>query len=177
LTAWLLPSSGLSPQLSQVSQDRITFVNWVRAHTSCRSRFLVNQRSEGTLTSLAGREDFTEGMGSFLRTTLLPHVVSLMLGARHFYRHPQAGEAFLRHHDINYVVVSQVGDLIGYSGPLGSTDAGQTYVSAIDAASFLRPVLIEPYVRVYRVVGVHPPAASPLLKGPYLHCRAEPAKF
>ena len=175
LTAWLLPSSGVSPQLSQISQDRLTFVNWVRAHTSCRSRFLVNQRSEGTLTSLTGREALTEGMGPFLRPSVLPYVVRLMLSTRHFYHHPQASEAFLRQHDINYVVIGEIRELIGYAGPASQT--GQVYVSAMRATSFLRPVLVEPYVRVYRVVGVHPPPASPLLKGSYLHCLTQPAKF
>jgi hypothetical protein len=175
LTVWLLPSGGVSPQLSQISQDRLTFVDWVRAHTSCRSRFLVNQRSEGTFTSLTGREALTEGMGPFLRPSVLPYVVKLLLSTRHFYHHPQSSEAFLRRHDINYVVVGEVGELIGYAGPASQT--GQVYVSAMRATSFLRPVLVEPYVRVYRVVGVHPPAASPLLKGPYLHCRTQPANF
>ena len=172
LTVWLLPSSVLSSQLSQMSQDRITFANWVRAHTPCGARFLVNQRSEGTLTSLAGREALTEGMGPFLRPNVLPYVVRLMLSTRHFYRHPQASEAFLRQHAITYVVIAQIGDLIGYPGPTGTAD-----MSALNATPFLRPVLVEPYVRVYQVVGAHPSPVSRLLKGPYLHCRTQPAGF
>ena len=177
LTVWLLPSSVLSSQLSRNSQQRLTFVNWVRAHTSCGARFLVDQRSEGTLTSLTGREALTEGMGPFLRPDVLPYVVRLMLSTRLFYHDPQAGEAFLRQHDINYVVVSRVGNLIGYPAALGRPRAVKTYIPAMNAASFLRPVLVEPYLRVYQVVGVHTPAVSPLLQGPYLHCRTQPARF
>ena len=66
----------------------------------------------------------------------------------------------------------QVKNLIGYYTGVGKTD-----LSAVNAASFLRPVLVEPYVRVYQVVGAHAPAVSPLLEGPYLHCSTQPAKF
>jgi hypothetical protein len=172
LTVWVLPSSGLSAQLRQASQDRIAFTDWVRAHTPCGARFLVNQRSEGTITSLTGREDLAEGMGPFLRPSVLPYVTSLMLSARQFYLHPQANEAFLREHDITYVVVARVKNLIGYVGPESKTD-----LPAISATSFLRPVFDKPYVRVYQVVGAHTPAPSPLLKGPYLHCLTQPAGF
>jgi len=116
-------------------------------------------------------------MGPFLRPDVLPYVVRLMLSTRLFYHDPQAGEAFLRQHDINYVVVSRVGNLIGYPAALGRPRAVKTYIPAMNAASFLRPVLVEPYLRVYQVVGVHTPAVSPLLQGPYLHCRTQPARF
>jgi hypothetical protein len=172
LTAWLLPSSGLSSHLQKVSQDRVVITDWIRTHTPCGARFLVNQRSEGTLTSLAGREALTEGMGPFLRTSVLPYVISLMLNTRHFYLHPQSDEAFLREHDITYVMVARVGQLIGYPGPEGKAD-----LQAVNAASFLRPVLVKPYVRIYQVVGAHAPKPSPLLQGPDLHCLTEPAHF
>jgi hypothetical protein len=158
-----------------VSQDRIVFTDWVRAHTPCGARFLVNQRSEGTITSLAGREDLAEGMGPFLRPSVLPYVTSLMLSARQFYLHPQTNEAFLRQHGITYVVVARARNMIGYAGPIGPSRA--TDVQALDATSFLRPVFVKPYVRVYQVVGAHTPAPSPLLTGPYLHCLTQPAGF
>ena len=175
MTVWLLPSASLSGQLRQVSQDRIAFVDWVRAHTSCGTRFLVNQRSEGTLAALTGRDDLDEGMGPFLRPNFMPYVTNLMLGTRQFFLHPQANEAFLREHDITYVVDAGVRELIGYAGPIGSPR--KTDVQGLDSASFLRPVFVRPYVRVYQVVGAHTPAPSPLLTGPYLHCLTQPAGF
>jgi hypothetical protein len=173
LTVWLFPSSGLSSQLHRVSQDRITFTDWVRAHTSCGARFLVNQRSEGPITSLTGREALTEGMGPYLRPSVLPYVVNLMLRTQQFYLHPQENEALLRQYDITYVVVAREGDLIGYREPEGK----RVDLAALNATSFLRPVLVKPYVRVYQVVGARAPAVSPLLKGPYLHCLTQPARF
>lgn len=175
LTVWVLPSSGLTSDLSRASRDRITITDWIRAHTPCGARFLVNQRSEGTLTSLAGREALTEGMGPFLRPNFLPYVTSLMLSTRQFYLHPQADEAFLRQHDITYVIAARVGDLIGYSAPMGPSR--ETDVSALSATPFLRPVLVKPYVRIYQVVGAHAPQPTPLLQGPDLHCLTQPAKF
>jgi hypothetical protein len=175
LTVWLLPGSGLTAPLSQVSRDRIEFADWVRAHTPCGARFLVNQRSEGTITSLDGREALTEGMGPFLRPSVLPSVVSLMLSTRQFYLHPQSNEAFLRQHDITYVVVARIRNMIGYAGPIGSVR--KIDLSAMNATSFLRPVFVKPYVHVYQVVGARVPAPSPLLKGPYLHCLSKPARF
>lgn len=175
LTVWVLPSSGLTTQLGQLSRDRITFTDWVRAHTPCGARFLVNQRSEGPITSLTGREDVDEGMGPFLRPNVLPYVTSLMLGTRQFYLHPQANEALLRQHGITYVVAARLPDLIGYSQPIGS--ARKTDVRALNATSFLRPVFVKPYISVYQVVGAHAPAPSHLLEGPYLHCLTQPAQF
>lgn len=175
LTVWLVPSSGLTAQLGQVSRDRLTFADWVRAHTPCGARFLVNQRSEGPVTSLTGREALTEGMGPFLRPNVLPYVTSLMLSTRQFYLHPQANEAFLRQHDITYVAATRVPDLLGYPGPIGP--AHKTDVQALNATSFLRPVFVRPYISVYQVVGAHAPAPSPLLAGPDLHCLTQPAGF
>ncbi len=172
LTVWLLPSSGLTQQFSQISQDRTMFFNWVREHTPCGARFLVNQRSEGTVTSLTGRESLTEGMGPFLRPSVLPYVTSLMLSARQFYLHPQTNQAFLGQHGITYVVVARVPDLVGYTGPESKTD-----LSAMNTTPFLRPVFIRPYVRVYQVVGAHTLPPSPLLTGPYLHCLTGPLGF
>ncbi len=172
LTAWLLPSSGLTGGLHQASQQRLKLVNWIRAHTPCGARFLVNQRSEGTLASLTGREAVSEGMGPFLRPSTLPYVVGLMLGARSFYTDPQAHEAFLRQHQISYVIVANWGELIGYGGPEGNAN-----LSALNASSFLHPVYATRAVRVYQVDGAPATAPSPLLKGPYLHCLTSPAHF
>jgi hypothetical protein len=172
LTAWLLPSSGITPGLHAVSQDRVKLVNWIRAHTACGARFVVNQRSEGTLASLAGRNALSEGMGPFLRPDKLPYVISLMLGARNFYTHPQTDEAFLRQYGITYVVAARTGELIGYGGPEGTAN-----FRALNSTPFLRPVYVTHAVRVYQVTGARAPAPSPLLQGPYLHCLTAPAHF
>jgi hypothetical protein len=172
LTAWLAPGTALSHRHADLSRDRLAFVNWVRTHTSCGARFLVNQRSEGTMTSLTGRNDVAEGMGPFLRPQKLPYVVALMLDARNFYHRPQTNEAILRKYDITYVVATRAGQFLGYAGPEDGID-----LAAIEATPFLHQVYANPSVIVYRVAGARAPPASPLLKGRYLHCLTEPAHF
>jgi hypothetical protein len=169
LAAWLLPNNSLRQDFRH-SHQRTVLINWMRTQTPCGARFLVNQRTEGAITSLTGRYALLEGMGPFLRVDKLPYVVSLMLSARRFFKDPQANEAFLRQHDITYVVVSRV--QLGYYGPTGKTN-----IQAMNAAPFLRPVFVTPSGIVYRVVGAHAPPVSPLLKGPVLHCIRTPIHF
>ena len=172
LSVWLLPGSGVSSNFRQLSRERVQFVSWVRTHTPCGARFLVNQRTEGTLTTLTGRDTLTEGMGAFLRLGQMPYVVNLMLDTRNFYRSAPSQEAFLRQHNITYVVVARTNDLLGYPGPIHTPTT-----TATDAAPFLRPVYVTPSVVVYRVAGAPVPPVSPLFKGPYLHCLTAPAHF
>lgn len=169
LAAWLLPNNSMRQDFRN-SHQRTVLINWMRTRTPCGARFLVNQRTEGAITSLTGRYALLEGMGPFLRVDKLPYVVSLMLSARQFFKNPQANEAFLRQHDITYVVVSRV--QIGYFGPTGKTN-----IQAMDAAPFLQRVFVTPSAIVYRVVGAHAPPVSPLLKGPVLHCIRTPVHF
>jgi hypothetical protein len=165
LSALILPASAASQPLSRVSRERVAVVDWLRAHTPCNARFLVNQRTEGAFTVLTGRFALLEGMGPFLRVDTLPYVVNLFLAARHFFGDPISNEAFLRQHGISYVVVTGQNQLFGYTGPTGSVNW-----AALRAAPFLHPVLKTRYVTVYQVQGAHPPPVSPLLKGPYIHC-------
>jgi hypothetical protein len=172
LIAWLVPSTALSHRYTDLSHDRLAFVNWVRTHTSCGARFLVNQRSEGTMTALTGRNAVTEGMGPFLRPEKMRYVVTLMLDARTFYSHPQTNQAILRKYDITYVVVARDGQFLGYPEPEQGTN-----LAAIKATPFLRQVYANPSVIVYWVAGAQAPPASSLLKGTYLHCLTQPAHF
>jgi hypothetical protein len=165
LAAWLLPSSTVSPDQQRVSDERVLFVDWVRTHTPCNARFLVNQRTEGALTALTGRYTLLEGMGPFLRADKLPYVVNLMLRARHYFMNPARNEAFLRQHRISYVVIAQRSGLLGYQGPTGHAD-----IPGLDSSRFLHRVLTTSSLTVYQVQGAQPPPVSPLLKGPYLHC-------
>jgi hypothetical protein len=171
LAAWLLPNNSLR-QDTGVSHQRTVLINWIRTQTPCGARLLVNQRTEGAITSLTGRSALLEGMGPFLRVDKLPYVVSLMLSARRFFENPQANQAFLRQHDISYVVVTRVYQLLGYSGLTGRPN-----VQALNSAPFLQRVLVTPSAKVYRVVGAHTPPVSPLLRGPVLHCIRTPVHF
>jgi len=106
-----------------------------------------------------------------LRVDKLPYVINLFLAARHFFEDPLAHEAFLRQHDISYVVVTGQNQLLGYSGQTGNVS------KAIRTVPFLHPVLTRHYVTVYQVRGADPPPVSPLLKGPYIHCMTSPVRF
>lgn len=175
LSAWVVPTSlPESPppgapkyELSQqnMSKVMVSFANWVRANTPCGARFLVNSRPEGAMTALTGRLDLSEGMGSFLRPDTLPYVLNLMLSTRSFYEYPWQHEAFLRQNHINYVVVSDVGYLIGYPGPTGWTND-----ASVSTAPFLHEVWSYGGVTVYQVKNAPVLPVSPLLQGPYLHC-------
>ena len=164
LAAWLLPNNSQRQEI-RLSHQRTVLINWMRTQTSCNARFLVNERTEGAVTSLTGRYALLEGMGPFLRVDKLPYVVSLLLSSRQFFKNPQANEAFLRQHGISYVVLSRVTNLLGYTGPTGRTN-----FRAMTAAPFLQRVFMTPSAIVYRVVGAHPPPVSPLLRGQVLHC-------
>ena len=172
VSAWVLPASAASQPLLRVSRERVTLVNWLRTHTPCNARFLVNERTEGAFTVLTGRFALLEGMGAFLRVDKLPYVVSLSLAARQFFQAPLSHEAFLRQHGISYVVVTRQNQLLGYGGPTGKVNE-----PGIHATPFLQPVLVRYYITVYHVRGAHPPPSSTLLKGPYLHCITSPVRF
>jgi hypothetical protein len=171
LAVFLVPNKA-SQRLAHLSHQRIAAVNWIRTETPCNARFLTNQRTEGAITALTGRFALLEGMGPFLRVDKLPHVVSLFLGARQFFQHPISNEAFLRQHDISYVVVTPVGLLLGYSGLTGAAN-----IRELNAAPFLERVLVKPSIIVYKVRGARPVPVSPLLKGPDLHCIRVPVHF
>jgi hypothetical protein len=171
LSVLVLPASAVSGPLGKVSHERVSLVDWLRRHTPCNARFLVNQRTEGPFTVLTGRFALLEGMGPFLRVDRLPYVINLFLAARHFFEDPLSHEAFLRQHAISYVVVTGQNQLLGYTGQTGNTS------KAIRTAPFLHPVLTRPYVTVYQVRGADSPPVSPLLKGPYIHCMTSPVRF
>lgn len=171
LAVWLLPNSSLRTD-TNLSHQRVALINWMRTQTPCNARFLVNQRTEGAVTSLTGRYALLEGMGPFLRVDKLPYVVSLMLSARRFFQDPRSNEAFLREHGISYVVVARRGLLLGYSGPPGTANIGE-----LDAAPFLQQVRATRAAIVYRVLDAHPGPVSPLLKGPVLRCITTPVHF
>jgi len=172
LSVLVLPASAASGPLGRVSRERVSIINWLREHTPCNARFLVNQRTEGAFTVLTGRFALLEGMGPFLRVDKLPYVIDVFLAARHFFKDPLSHEAFLRQHDISYVVLTGQNQLLGYTGQTGKVN-----VHGIRTAPFLQPVLTRPYVTVYQVQGVAPPPVSPLLKGPYIHCMTSPVHF
>jgi hypothetical protein len=171
LAAWLLPNNSLRTD-TRLSHERVMLINWMRTQTPCNARFLVNERTEGAVTSLTGRYALLEGMGPFLRVDKLPYVVSLMLSARRFFQDPRSNEAFLREHGISYVVVSKAGLLLGYTGPPGTAN-----IPELDAAPFLQQVLVTRSAIVYQVRNARPGPVSPLLKGPILHCITTPVHF
>ena len=171
LSALVLPASAATGQLTMVSHERITLINWLRRHTPCNARFLANQRTEGAFTALTGRYALLEGMGPFLRVNTLPYVIHLFLDARHFFANPPADEAFLRQHDISYIVVTGQNQLLGYTGETGGVNKD------IRSAPFLHKVLNRRGVTVYQVQGINPPPVSPLLKGQYVHCMTTRVRF
>jgi hypothetical protein len=172
LCTWMLPGTNGWKLSEPLSDARITFFDWVRADTACGARFLVDQRTEGVFSALSGRYALMEGMGSFLRPRTMNYVVHLMLGARRFYTSPLNDEAYLRKHDINYVVTATGPVTLGY--PVLRTAPN---VSELNAAPFLHEVLAQPYLTVYQVKGAPTPPVSPLLTGPYLHCETTPLHF
>jgi len=167
--AWLLPSTNVSADTKFVGSQRVKLVDWVRTSTPCDSRFLINQRTEGTFTALTGRFALTEGMGAFLRTNQLPYVVKLMLQTQSFFHYPVTDEQFLREHNISYVVVALGYQELGYEAPIGPPNTRQ-----LSATPFLQLVYSSRSIMVYKVVGDPASPVSPLLKGPYLHCITRP---
>ncbi len=172
LCIWLVPGSNGWSVMAPVSSARVQFFDWVRQDTSCGTRFLVNQRTEGAMTDLSGRYAILEGMGSFLRIRTMDYVVHLMLSARDFFESPLKNEAFLRQHRIDYVVLARGPLVLGYPGPTGSTN-----FVAMSNAPFLEKISESTYFIVYKVRHADPAPVSPLLTGPYLHCKTAPLHF
>lgn len=171
LSAWLLPSTAMTSDASFYGHERTGLVNWVRTSTPCNARFLINQRTEGVFTALTGRFSLIEGMGPFLRTQRLPYVVDLVHGAKMFFRAAPKREQYLLRHDISYVVVVTGFQELGYQAPIGPTN-----MKKMRQASFLRLVYSSKSIKVYKVTAVNTAKvpASPLLRGPYLHCMTAP---
>jgi hypothetical protein len=171
MSAWLLPTSSATQRDYQLSHERIQFINWVRTHTPCNARFLIDDRTEGPITSLTGRFALMEGMGPFLRTDKLPYVIRLMLASEKFFLSPRSNEEFLRQHDISYVVGTVDNRILGLN-----RTPGKASIPKLQGTPFLSRVMATRAVVVYRVLGANPPV-NPLLTGPYLHCIKIPVEF
>lgn len=171
VSVWLVPTAMPTTTDNHVTTSQRVFTSWVRTNTPCGARFLLNQRSEGTVAALTGRYALDEGMGAYLRPNRLPHVISLLLAVRDFFNDPSSNEALLRTYHIDYVVEAPELTL-GYMGPVPLGTPQQ-----LQAAPFLHLVLNSHGVRIYHVDGSQVQPVSPLLKGPYLQCRTGPVNL
>jgi hypothetical protein len=166
-----LPGAAISPEQRAVSERRLALVNWVRTRLPCDARLLVNARPESPFQALTGRAALTEGMGPFLRVEKLAHIATLFRQAVRFYRHPAKEQSFITRERVTDVIVQRARKLhIGPESFWGNR-------RAFEQTRFLRLVYRSGGANVYEVLGRPTRRASPLLRGPYLHCERTPARF
>jgi hypothetical protein len=131
--------------------NAIPLLSWVRTNTPCDTRIIANTRTVGVFEAMTGRVSLTEGMGPFLRPTMLRQVLPLLMETRRFFRDPTGERDFLTRNGIDYVVV--VGKLpIGFSRVIGKTNE-----EAFRSATFLQRVEKTSAFTIYRVVDAAPP--------------------
>jgi hypothetical protein len=171
LAVLTLVGANLSDELRAVNDRRLALMNWVRTRLPCDARILVNARPESPFQALTGRVVITEGMGPFLRVEKLPHVATLFMRAARFYQEPETEHDFVSREGVTHVIVQRASMIHLGPQPL------RAKLRALDEAPFLRPVSRAESATVYQVVGAPRRPASPLLRGPYLHCERKPAQF
>jgi hypothetical protein len=121
--------------------------DWIRAKAPCDARLLADEHSEGAFEALTGRVAVLEGATPFLRPAILQPIVRLLLQARDFFHDPQAHQAFLGPHAVDFVVVL-AGGHVGYRETIGTTNT-----AALDGLSSLQRVFANEGMTIYRVTG------------------------
>jgi hypothetical protein len=145
--------------------NAIPLLSWVRTNTPCETRIITNTRTVGVFEAMTGRVSLTEGMGPFLRPTMLRQVLPLLMETRRFFRDPTGEQDFLTRNGVDYVVV--VGKLpIGFSRVIGKTNE-----QAFRSATFLQRVQQTSAFTIYRVVDAAPPPNELPTRFP---CRTSP---
>lgn len=167
----LVPTATRGPVNVYRSTGQQAFATWVRTSTPCGARFLLNQRSEGSVAALTGRLAIDEGMGAFLRPHRLARVIRVLRDANGFFRHPKRNNAVLARYHINYVVYANLW-LLGYPGPVYKSNDAE-----LRGDPYLRLAVRTQWFSIYHVKGSTVQPVSPLLKGKYLGCRTTPAQF
>jgi hypothetical protein len=162
----VLPSARVQAAPVTNGSPSVRVLDWIRLHTACGSRLLMDQRTKGVVKVMTGRVGVLEGMGPFLRPAMLDDVVGRLLEARAFFKSPATNLAFLQREGVDYVITLR--DVrFGDTAPIGRRSRQGGLV-----APFLRLRFTASYADVYEVLQ---PPEDPAGRGvdvpPTIRCR------
>jgi hypothetical protein len=142
------PTKGLTEALAPLA--------WIEHNVPCEGRILSDRRSLATFELLTRRAGVLEGMGPYLRPTLLTSAIRQMLAARQFFEDPSAGYDYLRQNGVAAVVLTN--DVV----PIGGTGykVGPTPAPDLNQVPFLHEVARSDALTVYTVDGFAPSWSS-----------------
>jgi hypothetical protein len=130
---------------------------WIEANVPCEGRVLADRRTLATFEATTQHAGATEGMGPYLRPGVLATAIRELLGARSFFRNPEANVDYLRREGIAAVVVTSYDQTLGGVG--GPLKAAVAIRSRLDSLPSLRLEASSSTVRVYRVTTFDPATA------------------
>jgi hypothetical protein len=168
-----LPADLQQPPTSGVEQA-LPPLAWIEHNVPCDGRILSDRRSLATFELLTRRAGVLEGMGPYLRPSVLVSAIRQMLAARQFFENPSAGYDYLRQNGVAAVVLTN--DTV----PIGGTGyrVGPTPAPDLNAVPFLHQVAQSAALTVYTVDGYEPSWSSsyPTVIGrPGFECTNPPA--
>jgi hypothetical protein len=168
-TAVLAPTARVPSANVPRSDARAATLNWVREHTPCGARLLVNERTTGIFEIGTGRVALLEGMAPYLRPQILAEIVRLMTDARAFFADPAGHLDFLRSNRVDFVLLVK-GSPLGVRGLLGRSSH-----EALLGVDGLDPIFSSAGLDVYRVSVPGAPAPSNIpVSAPGYHCQQGP---
>jgi len=135
----------------QNGRDSVAVLDWVDEHAPCGARILPDRVTLGTFAAATGRVSVVEGMGPYLRPTMLHTVLDRVLAAHRFFQHPAGGEALLRRLGVTEVLVVK-GVRIG--SMVGTLESGAD-PAALRDVPWLQLVASTPLLDAYRVRGAN----------------------
>src|SRR5689334_23077031 len=86
----VLASPAWGPKSTSITNGHraINVANWIGANVPCNARMLPDRVTLGTFNATTGRVSILEGMGPYLRPSMLHPVLDEVLGANAFFHDP-----------------------------------------------------------------------------------------
>jgi hypothetical protein len=135
----------LIPERPVRTRDALAAVRQVAGVVPCDARMLPNSRSTGSWEGLIGRRSVIEGLAPYLRPAITGDVLSTLIGARKFFADPEANQAYLTRHDVDFIVALRPQLGIGGWPPFDTDNA------AIAALPGVEEVSSSPVATIYSV--------------------------
>ncbi len=157
----VLASPAWGPKSTSIANGHraINVANWIRANVPCNARMLPDRVTLGTFNATTGRVSILEGMGPYLRPSMLHPVLDEVLGANAFFHDPAAHRDYLEQHGIGYVLLLKRGMRFGSMKTAVGIKVDE---SKFENVPWLQQVAKKKLFSAYRVVaGPHPGIPGP----------------
>ena len=149
LAAFAVPRNVAPAARERFFDSALPPLRWIEANVPCDGRVLADRRTLATFETLTRHGGAIEGMGPYLRPTVLSTAIRSLLDARRFFLDPGAGGDYVRTAGVAAVVVTTYDQTLGGVG--GPLKFGPGKGSSLDRVPFLRLVARSSTVRVYEV--------------------------